>query len=89
MEQQEVNISELGANVQLPGTTVLRWLETLRNRGLVTRAPDKSDARRVFIELTTDGAARMERWFETASHLFDEAVAGVGEREESYSSELD
>lgn len=46
-----------------PSTTALRWLNTLISEGLVIRRPDPLDARRVFVGLSQEGAAAMERYF--------------------------
>lgn len=51
----------LGANV--PGTTALRYLQQLEERGLVLREGDRRDARRVFVRLSEAGYARMTDYF--------------------------
>jgi DNA-binding MarR family transcriptional regulator len=47
----------IGANC--PGTTALRWLQQLAERGLVLREADPKDARRSFVRLSEQGYARM------------------------------
>jgi DNA-binding MarR family transcriptional regulator len=47
----------IGANC--PGTTALRWLQQLEERGLVLREADPKDARRSFVRLSEQGYARM------------------------------
>jgi len=44
----------------VPGTTVLRALETLIAAGFATRTEDRFDRRRVVVELTGKGAAAMK-----------------------------
>ncbi len=47
----------------VPTSTALRWLVILEDRGLVRRENDPSDARRVFLQLTSDGYAKMANYF--------------------------
>jgi DNA-binding MarR family transcriptional regulator len=51
----------LGANA--PGTTALRWLQQLEERGLAVRDADPKDARRSFVRLSEEGYARMTDYF--------------------------
>jgi DNA-binding MarR family transcriptional regulator len=59
----------IGANC--PGTTALRWLQQLEERGLLVREADKKDARRNFVRLSEQGYARMTDylWSNRASML--------------------
>lgn len=47
----------------VPATTALGWIKQLERGELVVRTPDKSDRRRIFVELSEHGAAMMERYF--------------------------
>lgn len=47
----------------VPGTTALRWIDILERRGLLHREDDRTDARRSFVRLTTEGARKLERYF--------------------------
>lgn len=47
----------------VPTSTALRWLIILEDRGLVRRENDPTDARRVFLQLTGDGYAKMANYF--------------------------
>lgn len=47
----------IGANC--PGTTALRWLQQLEERGLLVREADKKDGRRSFVRLSEQGYAKM------------------------------
>lgn len=51
----------IGAAV--PTSTALRWIVILESRGLVRRENDPADARRVFLHLTSEGYAKMNRYF--------------------------
>ncbi|WP_338468091.1 winged helix DNA-binding protein [Novosphingobium sp. ZN18A2] len=50
----------IGAHV--PPTTALRWLRILESRGLVEREGDRSDGRRTFVRLSTQGLKIMEEF---------------------------
>ena len=43
----------------VPSTTALRWIAELEARGLVERAHDPSDLRRINLDLTKNGLAKM------------------------------
>ncbi len=57
LEKNRVAVSSLCIAAAVPATTALRWIKTLTDRGLLVRAADPQDGRRVYIELS-DGAAR-------------------------------
>lgn len=82
LDQQRVGISELGTKVLLPDATLLRWLEKLQDRGLVERVLHPTDARRVFVVLTTEGAARMQSWFKSTSSLLKASAAESNEHQD-------
>lgn len=47
----------------VPATTALRWISRLESCGLVTRDPDRFDARRVYLRLADQGSAAMALYF--------------------------
>jgi DNA-binding MarR family transcriptional regulator len=53
--------------------TALRWLDKLKQKGLIVRSKDALDARRIFISLSKDGLERMDGYFENlaATRLVD------------------
>ena len=57
-----VSVSSVCVAAAVPVTTALRWLDALEKRGLVDRARDGADARRVFVMLSRDGAKAMEAY---------------------------
>ncbi len=61
----EVTVTSLGAASGVPQTTALRRMETLQRHGLIVRAEDKDDKRRIIVKLTDAGLAAVERFFET------------------------
>jgi DNA-binding MarR family transcriptional regulator len=48
----------------VPDTTALRWIERLVEHGLVTKRPNKLDARSSLLELSDDAEAKMTRYLE-------------------------
>jgi DNA-binding MarR family transcriptional regulator len=68
LAQWKMSVSSLGVDAGIPPTTVLRWLEILQNEGLVKRAKDPLDGRRVFVTLTDDGCEAMAAYFEVSRH---------------------
>ncbi len=61
---KRISVSSLCIAARVPATTALRRIGDLVSAGLATRVRDESDGRRVFIELTEDGFARMDRYLE-------------------------
>lgn len=47
----------------MPATTALRWLTVLEDKGLIVREADATDARRVFVRLSSDGYEKMVAYF--------------------------
>lgn len=52
-------ISSLCFDAGVPPTTALRHVQNLAQAGLVTRTADKSDHRRILVDLTEQGAERV------------------------------
>lgn len=61
---KRVSVSSLCIAAHVPATTALRRIGDLVKSGLVTRIKDENDGRRVFVELTEEGLARMNLYFE-------------------------
>src|SRR5690606_20277359 len=61
---KRVSVSSLCIAAHGPATTALRRIGDLVKSGLVTRIRDENDGRRVFVELTEEGLARMNLYFE-------------------------
>ncbi|MBC2664756.1 MarR family transcriptional regulator [Novosphingobium flavum] len=62
-EGKRVPVTSACIGAAVPTTTALRWLAVLEERGLVVREADPSDARRIFVRLSTDAYARMVSYF--------------------------
>jgi hypothetical protein len=69
VERQQVAVSSLCIAAAVPPTTALRWIKGLCEQGLFVRVADPEDGRRVFIELSTETAARMEAYLKTAQRI--------------------
>ena len=64
LEQRRTTISCLCVGAEVPGTTALRWITALVERGLIVRHPDRLDRRRVYVELSSDSLQAMTDYFE-------------------------
>ena len=60
-EGRPVTVSGVTASSGVPGTTALRWLQTLTGRGLVKRHSDPGDRRRSWVILSDKGRRAMDR----------------------------
>jgi hypothetical protein len=66
VERQRVAVSSLCIAAAVPPTTALRWIKSLCDQGLFVRVADPEDGRRVFIELSSETATRMEAYLRSA-----------------------
>ncbi|MFM6852830.1 MAG: MarR family transcriptional regulator [Sphingopyxis sp.] len=73
---ERLAIGDLGLSAEIPGTTVLRYVEKFVEDGFVERQPDPHDRRRIFIQLSPLGLAKMEG-------LFREAAVKLGVEDKS------
>lgn len=62
-DHRPLSITAACIGAAVPTSTALRWLMVLEERGLVRRENDPSDARRVFIHLTSEGYTKMIAYF--------------------------
>jgi DNA-binding MarR family transcriptional regulator len=65
LTQKRFSVSSLGVVAGVPPTTVIRWIEALRQEDLIVRRPDPLDGRRVFIALSGAGAEAMKSYFDS------------------------
>lgn len=63
LAQRRISVSKLAFAIEVPGTTVLRWIAILEKEGLVLRSPDTTDGRRTWVSLSALGLERMETYF--------------------------
>jgi CheY-like chemotaxis protein/DNA-binding MarR family transcriptional regulator len=61
---ERLSVTSLALSSQSPATTALRRIEDLVQCGLATRTPDSADRRRSYVELTPEGAKRMQVFLE-------------------------
>jgi DNA-binding MarR family transcriptional regulator len=61
--QRRVSVSSLCIAAAVPGTTALRWLKLMVERGLLIRRPDPIDLRRVYVELAPETSEALRRYF--------------------------
>jgi CheY-like chemotaxis protein/DNA-binding MarR family transcriptional regulator len=61
---ERLSVTSLALSSQSPATTALRRIEDLVQCGLATRTPDPADRRRSYVELTPEGAKRMQVFLE-------------------------
>ncbi|KAA0682257.1 response regulator [Roseomonas genomospecies 6] len=69
LQGRRISVSSLCIASGVAQTTALRRIADLHDRGLVRRIADDKDGRRVFIELTEEGVAAMERYVENVGPL--------------------
>jgi len=69
VERQRVAVSSLCIAAAVPPTTALRWIKGLCDQGLFVRIADPEDGRRIFIELSSETAARMEAYLKSAQRV--------------------
>jgi hypothetical protein len=60
--QRRVTVSDACLGSGAPHATANRWLQKLVEAGLVVRDSDKTDGRRVFVDLTPDAYANMQSY---------------------------
>jgi len=66
LTKEQIATSDLCAAAAVAPTTALRWLGQLEASGLIVRTRDKSDKRRVFVNLSPKGVASMRQYFGSA-----------------------
>lgn len=66
-EGKRVPVTSACIGAAVPTTTALRWLAILEERGLVLREADPSDARRIFVRLSTDAYSKLVGYFAQAA----------------------
>lgn len=64
LANQHLSVTSLALSSKSPMTTALRRIEDLIQGGLAARVPDPADRRRTYVELTSEGMARMQLFLE-------------------------
>jgi hypothetical protein len=66
-ERRRVSVTSACIGSAVPSTTALRWIALLEREDLLLREADTSDARRIYVKLTTRGYAAMVDYFSQVS----------------------
>ena len=64
LRKRQVSVSSLAIASNVPPTTALRYMDVLVTLGLVSRQKSAHDGRVIFIQLTPDGFAKMDAYFD-------------------------
>lgn len=67
LTDRRMTVTRLCAAAGVPGTTALRWLNNLVQRGLFVRRADPFDARRSFVELAPRASSMLRQYFRKIS----------------------
>ena len=60
--QHRLDVTKLCQRVDVPATTVLRWISTMLDEGILLRLNDKTDRRRKYIELSPASWEKMSQY---------------------------
>lgn len=63
LEQRRISVSSLCHASEVPGTTGLRWIDALFREGLIEKANDPFDGRRIYVSLSQKGLKAMSAYF--------------------------
>jgi hypothetical protein len=74
LEGKQVAVSSLCIAAAVPPTTALRWIGVLTESGMVVRVADRSDGRRVYIELAEPTAHALCAWLQEARRMLTEVL---------------
>jgi len=61
--QRRISVTSLCVGAAVPATTALRWIKTLEDRGLIRRAADPMDGRRIFVSLSDEAFTAIGNFF--------------------------
>lgn len=77
---RRISVTSLCLASKSPITTALRRIDKLRHAGLLTYVPDPRDGRRKYIDLTADGAARVQEVVQSIARQLRGESATVRDR---------
>ncbi len=63
LKGQRLSVTSVCIGSGVAGTTALRYVRALENRGYVSRMPDPDDKRRAFIQLTAMARRKLDDYF--------------------------
>lgn len=61
LTQRRISVSSCCSAAQVPTTTGLRYIAALCEQGVAVRTPDPLDGRRLFLSLSSEASAAMQR----------------------------
>ncbi len=61
--QRRISVSSLCVGAAVPATTALRWIKALEDKGIIRRAADPMDGRRVFVSLSNEAIIAVGNFF--------------------------
>lgn len=73
-----VRISDLSASARMSKPAVSQMLNVLEDRGMVRRIMTKNDRRVVYVALTEDGKAVLNRFYQHAGAMMDRLISRLG-----------
>lgn len=79
--QEGVNQATLAQILDIEPITLVRLLDRLEEAGFIQRKPDPQDRRAYVLELTAKAGPMLERIYELAAKVYDEAQAGLSKAE--------
>jgi hypothetical protein len=62
-ERKRLPVTSACIGAAVPSTTALRWLTVLEEKALILREHDTTDARRIFVRLSSEGYEKMVAYF--------------------------
>lgn len=79
--QEGVNQATLAQTLDIEPITLVRLLDRLEAAGFIQRKPDRQDRRAYVLELTAKARPMLERIYEVAAKVYEEAQAGFSKAE--------
>lgn len=76
-----VRISDLSAHAHMSKPAVSQMLNVLEEKNMVLRIMTKDDRRVVYVALTQDGQAALDRFFHLADAAMDRMISRLGEED--------
>ena len=81
MKGDSILPSEVSTEMNISSARIAAVLNSLENKGLVTRSIDPDDRRRVLVDLTQDGKALGEQYYHMVLGLTARMLAILGEQD--------
>jgi len=79
--QEGVNQATLAQSLDIEPITLVRLLDRLQEAGFIQRKPDPQDRRAYVLELTATARPILDRIYELAAKVYEDAQAGMSKTE--------